>query len=223
MSFGGSHWCRSTPDLEHRSTYTSPNRSAGTPEHRSTTPTESTASCNVVEILTHEEFAAKHPHPPSPLNEDRILPIVKEEHNVTRARVALGTGCKAWCVDAEGRVSVGTGRGRGVNFVTLVGSSLTHHVALSVLGWTRVVCSLIGTLRDENLKVEGVRDPNPKRKRRDRFRELGCGMDWRDGGKQDFVGKGLHQESGRRMVGVIRNEHRQVRIMGNQSVIAEQQ
>ncbi|KAF3545174.1 hypothetical protein DY000_02005963 [Brassica cretica] len=29
-------------------------------------PTESTASCNAVKILTHEEFAAKHPHPPSP-------------------------------------------------------------------------------------------------------------------------------------------------------------
>ncbi|KAF3513350.1 hypothetical protein F2Q69_00005965 [Brassica cretica] len=42
MSFGGSHWCRSTPDLEHRSTYTNPNRSTGTPEHRSTTPKEST-------------------------------------------------------------------------------------------------------------------------------------------------------------------------------------
>ncbi|KAF3556690.1 hypothetical protein F2Q69_00012842 [Brassica cretica] len=66
MSFGGSQWCRSTPDLEHRSTYTSPYRSTGPPEHRSTTPTESTSSCNAVKILTHEEFPAKHPHPPSP-------------------------------------------------------------------------------------------------------------------------------------------------------------
>ncbi|KAF2620129.1 hypothetical protein F2Q68_00038867 [Brassica cretica] len=32
------------------------------------TPTESTASCNAVRILTHEEFAAKHPHPPNPDN-----------------------------------------------------------------------------------------------------------------------------------------------------------
>ncbi|KAF2598151.1 hypothetical protein F2Q68_00011573 [Brassica cretica] len=32
------------------------------------TPTESTASFNAVRILTHEEFAAKHPHPPSPDN-----------------------------------------------------------------------------------------------------------------------------------------------------------
>ncbi|KAF3499577.1 hypothetical protein F2Q69_00043125 [Brassica cretica] len=31
------------------------------------TPTESTSSCNVVRIMTHEEFAAKHPHPPSPV------------------------------------------------------------------------------------------------------------------------------------------------------------
>ncbi|KAF3518311.1 hypothetical protein DY000_02059800 [Brassica cretica] len=75
MSFGGSHWCRSTPDYEHRSTDpspnrstdTSPNRSTGSPEHRSMTPTESTASCNAIKILTHEEFAAKHPHPPSPV------------------------------------------------------------------------------------------------------------------------------------------------------------
>ncbi|KAF3521935.1 hypothetical protein F2Q69_00048295 [Brassica cretica] len=66
MIFGGSHWCRSTPDTEHQSMYTNTNRSSGTPEHRSTTPTESTASCNAVKILTHEEFAAKDPHPPSP-------------------------------------------------------------------------------------------------------------------------------------------------------------
>ncbi|KAF2581736.1 hypothetical protein F2Q68_00004422 [Brassica cretica] len=31
------------------------------------TPTESIASCNAVRILTHEEFAAKHPHPPRPV------------------------------------------------------------------------------------------------------------------------------------------------------------
>ncbi|KAF3546342.1 hypothetical protein DY000_02006498 [Brassica cretica] len=68
MNFGGLHWCRSAPDTEHRSTYTNPNRSTGIPEHRSTTPTESTASCNAMKILTHEEFATKHPHPPSPDN-----------------------------------------------------------------------------------------------------------------------------------------------------------
>ena len=66
MSFGGSHCCRSTPDTEHRSIYTNTNRSTRTPEHRTTTPTESTASCNAVTILTHEEFTAKHPHPHSP-------------------------------------------------------------------------------------------------------------------------------------------------------------
>ncbi|KAF2565319.1 hypothetical protein F2Q68_00027011 [Brassica cretica] len=68
MSFGGSHWCRSTPDFEHRSTSPSPNRSTGSPEHRPMTLTESSASCNAVRVLTHEEFAAKHPHPPSPDN-----------------------------------------------------------------------------------------------------------------------------------------------------------
>ncbi|KAF3508730.1 hypothetical protein F2Q69_00003498 [Brassica cretica] len=66
VSFGGSQWCRSTPDTEHRSIYTNTNRSTGTREHLSTTPTESTASCNAMRILTHEEFVAKHPYPLSP-------------------------------------------------------------------------------------------------------------------------------------------------------------
>ncbi|WZZ63518.1 hypothetical protein YC2023_074888 [Brassica napus] len=68
MSFGGSHWCRSMPDHAHRSTSPSPNRSTGSPKHQPMTPTESTATCNAVRILTHEEFAAKHPHPLNPDN-----------------------------------------------------------------------------------------------------------------------------------------------------------
>ena len=68
MSFNGSHCCRSTPDHKHRSMVPSPTRSIGSPEHRSMTPTESIASCNAVRILTHEEFSAKHPHPPNPDN-----------------------------------------------------------------------------------------------------------------------------------------------------------
>ncbi|KAG2250130.1 hypothetical protein Bca52824_080266, partial [Brassica carinata] len=38
------------------------------PKHQPMTPTESTATCNAVRILTHEEFAAKHPHPLNPDN-----------------------------------------------------------------------------------------------------------------------------------------------------------
>ncbi|KAF2555126.1 hypothetical protein F2Q68_00014498 [Brassica cretica] len=67
MSFGGSHWCRPTSDFGHRSTDFNQNRSTSFPEHRSTTPSELVASCNTVRIMTHEEFAARHPHPPSPL------------------------------------------------------------------------------------------------------------------------------------------------------------
>ncbi|KAF3563317.1 hypothetical protein DY000_02015950 [Brassica cretica] len=81
MSFGGSHWCRSTPTTEHRSTYTHQDRSIGVPEHRSTTPTESTMSCNAVKILSHEEFAAKHPHPPSP---DNVRIVRHANSNVDR-------------------------------------------------------------------------------------------------------------------------------------------
>ncbi|KAF3527523.1 hypothetical protein DY000_02039713 [Brassica cretica] len=67
MSFGGSHWCRSTPSHEHRSTEVTQNQLISSPGHRSKTPTESTASCNAMRIITHEEFAAKHPHSPSPV------------------------------------------------------------------------------------------------------------------------------------------------------------
>ena len=47
---------------------------------------------------------------------------------------------------------------------------------------------------------------------------LDSGMYWTDGRKQDFVGKTKIEK----IIGVIRNEHGQVRIMGNQSVMAEQ-
>ncbi|KAF3512871.1 hypothetical protein F2Q69_00005802 [Brassica cretica] len=53
--------------------------------------------------------------------EDRILPIVKEEPNVTRAR-----GCKAFSIKSARCVS---GRTGGVNFMTLTGLSLARHVA----------------------------------------------------------------------------------------------
>ncbi|KAF2557856.1 hypothetical protein F2Q68_00016721 [Brassica cretica] len=78
MSFGVSHWCRLTSDhaqprqRTNRSTNPSPNRSIGSPEHRSMTPTESSASCNAVRIQTHEEFEEKHPNPPNPDNMPKI-------------------------------------------------------------------------------------------------------------------------------------------------------
>ncbi|KAF2549660.1 hypothetical protein F2Q70_00020531 [Brassica cretica] len=56
--------CRSTVHPRCRSTVT-PECGPTSPKHRSTTPTESTASYNAVRIMTHEEFAARHPHPPS--------------------------------------------------------------------------------------------------------------------------------------------------------------
>ena len=67
MGFDGSHWCQLTLDLEHRTTNVNQNRSTASPEHRSMTPTESSASCNTVRIMTHEDFTVRHPHPPSPV------------------------------------------------------------------------------------------------------------------------------------------------------------
>ncbi|KAG5414496.1 hypothetical protein IGI04_002063 [Brassica rapa subsp. trilocularis] len=42
--------------------------------HRSTSSAKST-DCNAVRILTHEEFAAKHPHPPSPFYDKIDRPV----------------------------------------------------------------------------------------------------------------------------------------------------
>ena len=66
MSFGGSLWCRPMSMDAHRSTYHDEDRSTDYSNHRSTSSAESTAECSAVRIMTHEEFAEKHPHPPSP-------------------------------------------------------------------------------------------------------------------------------------------------------------
>ncbi|KAF2600767.1 hypothetical protein F2Q68_00009783 [Brassica cretica] len=66
MSFGGSHWCRPMSMDAHRSTDQDEDRSTDYSRHRSTSSAESTAECSAVRIMTHEEFAEKHPHPPSP-------------------------------------------------------------------------------------------------------------------------------------------------------------
>ncbi|KAF2566369.1 hypothetical protein F2Q70_00027132 [Brassica cretica] len=64
MSFSSLHWCRSKPSHEHRPTEKEEHRSTSVSPHRST---EEVASCATVRILNHEEFTAKHPHPPKPL------------------------------------------------------------------------------------------------------------------------------------------------------------
>ncbi|KAF3489509.1 hypothetical protein F2Q69_00054331 [Brassica cretica] len=63
MSFGGSHWCRSTQSFEHRLTEIDEHRSTSVSPHRST---EEVPTCATVRILTHEAFAAKHHHPLKP-------------------------------------------------------------------------------------------------------------------------------------------------------------
>ncbi|KAG5384536.1 hypothetical protein IGI04_036006 [Brassica rapa subsp. trilocularis] len=68
MSLGGSQWCRPMSMNSHRSTDHDEDRWKDYSRHRSTSSTDST-ECNAVRILTHEEFAAKHPHPPSPFYE----------------------------------------------------------------------------------------------------------------------------------------------------------
>ncbi|KAF2575815.1 hypothetical protein F2Q70_00002025 [Brassica cretica] len=65
MSLGGSQWCRPMSMNSHRSTDHDEDRWTDYFSHRSTSSAKST-ECNAVRIQTHEEFAAKHPHPPSP-------------------------------------------------------------------------------------------------------------------------------------------------------------
>ncbi|KAF3566954.1 hypothetical protein DY000_02014522 [Brassica cretica] len=66
MSFGGSQWCRPMSMDTHRSIDHDEDRSTDYSRHPSTSSAESTAECSAVRIMTHEEFAEKHPHPPSP-------------------------------------------------------------------------------------------------------------------------------------------------------------
>ncbi|KAG5414867.1 hypothetical protein IGI04_002434 [Brassica rapa subsp. trilocularis] len=65
MSLGRSQWCRPMSMNSHQSTDHDEDRWTDYSSRRSTSSAEST-DCNAVRILTHEEFAAKHPHPPSP-------------------------------------------------------------------------------------------------------------------------------------------------------------
>ncbi|KAG5411073.1 hypothetical protein IGI04_007392 [Brassica rapa subsp. trilocularis] len=71
MSLDGSQWCRPMSMNSHRSTDHDEDRWMDYSSHRSTSSANST-ECNTVQILTHEEFAAKHPHPPSPFYEKSI-------------------------------------------------------------------------------------------------------------------------------------------------------
>ncbi|KAF3511062.1 hypothetical protein F2Q69_00006506 [Brassica cretica] len=66
MSFGGSIWCRPMSMDAHRLTDHNEDRSTDYSNLRSTLSAKSTAECSAVRIMTHEEFAEKHPHPPSP-------------------------------------------------------------------------------------------------------------------------------------------------------------
>ncbi|KAF3516838.1 hypothetical protein DY000_02059598 [Brassica cretica] len=50
----------------HRSTDQDEDRLKDYSRNRSTSSAESTAECSAVRIMTHKEFAEKHPHPPSP-------------------------------------------------------------------------------------------------------------------------------------------------------------
>ncbi|KAG5384370.1 hypothetical protein IGI04_035840 [Brassica rapa subsp. trilocularis] len=70
MSLGGSQWCRPMSMNSHRLTNHDEDRWTDYSSHRSTSSANST-ECNAVRILTHEEFAAKHPHPP-PLSMKKI-------------------------------------------------------------------------------------------------------------------------------------------------------
>ncbi|KAF2587925.1 hypothetical protein F2Q70_00038600 [Brassica cretica] len=66
MSFESSHWCRSTPRDEQRPMESSEHQPTHPVKHRSTPSMESVASCETMRIMTHKEFAARHPHPPQP-------------------------------------------------------------------------------------------------------------------------------------------------------------
>ncbi|KAG5388341.1 hypothetical protein IGI04_029882 [Brassica rapa subsp. trilocularis] len=66
MSFGSSHWCRSTPRDEHLPMESGENRPTHPVKHQLTPSIESVGSCETVRIMTHKEFVDQHPHPSQP-------------------------------------------------------------------------------------------------------------------------------------------------------------
>ena len=62
MSIGSSYWCRLTPTTEHRSTSSLESRPTPSDKHRSTL---FLGSDKIVQIQSHSDFAARHPHPPT--------------------------------------------------------------------------------------------------------------------------------------------------------------
>ena len=53
MSFGSSHWCRSTPREEHRPMESDENRPTHPVKHQLTPSIDSVGSCETVRIMTH--------------------------------------------------------------------------------------------------------------------------------------------------------------------------
>lgn len=92
MNIGSSHWCQSTPRPDHWSILDDDRQSTSPTYHRSTKSTESVASSQQVRIMTHKEFAAWHPHPPTfyrPSKTDidrQPEPGIDRHRSTTRAR-----------------------------------------------------------------------------------------------------------------------------------------
>ncbi|KAF2580563.1 hypothetical protein F2Q68_00005532 [Brassica cretica] len=83
----------------------------------------------------------------------------------------------------------------------LIGLRLWNLELLGYLGRTVMLLVRIA-IRDENLKVKGVRGQTQTQSERGETdsEELDSGMDWTNGEEQDFVGKRLHQYSGKRKI-----------------------
>ncbi|KAL0716444.1 hypothetical protein Bca4012_065766 [Brassica carinata] len=54
-------------------------------EHRPMDLEESTHECNAVKILTHEEFAAMHPHPPSLTKSIDRMDVASIDRRITKS------------------------------------------------------------------------------------------------------------------------------------------
>ncbi|KAF3577271.1 hypothetical protein DY000_02033174 [Brassica cretica] len=91
MSFGGSLWCRPMSMDAHRSTDHDEDRSTDYSNHRSTSSAKSTAECSAVRIMTHEEFAEKHPHPPSPFYHEKL------REGDFKVESSMSFGGSLWC------------------------------------------------------------------------------------------------------------------------------
>ena len=98
MSVGSSYWCRPTPPTEHRSTSSLERRPTPSDKHRSK---PLLGSDKIVQIQSHSDFAARHPHPPTRARV-KLKEFVRQQHErIDRQQQEIINRQQHGCIDQQ--------------------------------------------------------------------------------------------------------------------------